>query len=616
MEKPRSTHISHNTPATVAGPAGNASRTGNASPAGNANHTATASHSGNTPGTRHTRKRGIKPELLAPGGSLEKCRIAFLYGADAVYVGGKEWGLRAYAKNLDREELAEGCRMARGMGKKLYVTVNIFPTESDLAALPGYLEYLGDIGADAVIMSDPGAISLAKKYCPSIPIHLSTQANTTNSAAVLFWRDQGVRRINLAREISFDDLRAVSERTGGYAGAGADVDVGESVNAGGGVDIDLCGRLNPGEAGSADDRPGGASSTGERPGREHSGVELEVFVHGAMCMSYSGRCLMSAFMAGRSANRGRCTQPCRWSYSLVEEKRPGEYFPVFEDARGTYIFNSRDLCLLGELGRLMEAGVDSFKIEGRMKGALYLAGTVRTYRRAIDRYWEHPEDYRVEDGWMDDLEKISHRPYTKGFLFRDRDRMEGKDHGGDSRTSEDRMGRKNLAGNGDMSEDRASGKNPVGNDDVNENRMGGKNLIGGGDMGEDRASGRNLMANGDTSEDRASRKRLMDGNVDEFTNYVQTHTLAGLVRPDPLTRGRLCMEVRSRLTVGMRLEFLYPDGRTIHYNLDRIEDLDGNPLAIAHPNTWISLPVPFETFPLQVIRMTRIDGAITEQPNP
>ena len=271
----------------------------------------------------------IKPELLAPAGSLEKCRLAFLYGADAVYAGGKEYSLRSYARNLHSEELAAACHLAHCLGKRLYVTVNVFTRESDLALLPPFLQYLQDLSVDGLIVSDPAVLVLARRWAPQVPLHLSTQANTTNSLSVAFWQTQGIRRVNLARELTFDDLRKI---------------------------------------------------------RKATAMELEVFVHGAMCLSYSGRCLLSAFLTGRSANRGLCTQPCRWSYSLVEAKRPGQYLPLEEDGRGSYLLNSKDLCLLQHLGRLLALGINAFKVEGRMKGALYLASVIRTYRQAIDRY--------------------------------------------------------------------------------------------------------------------------------------------------------------------------------------------------------------------------------------
>lgn len=303
-----------------------------------------------------------KPELLAPGGSFHKCRVALLYGADAVYAAGKNFGLRSFAHNLDNEELAGATFLAHRLGKKIYITVNVFAREADLGKLPAYLEYLDDLGVDALIVSDPGVLVLARTYAPRLPLHLSTQANTTNSLSIRFWRDQGVSRINLARELTFSELREIAKNT----------------------DIDL-----------------------------------EIFVHGAMCMSYSGRCLLSAFLNHRSANSGACTQPCRWSYSLVEEKRPGQYFPVQEDGRGTYIFNSKDLCLIEDTCRLADLGIASMKIEGRMKGVLYLASVTRAYRQAIDRCAARPEAFDIDERWIQDLKRVSHRPYTKGLLYED-----------------------------------------------------------------------------------------------------------------------------------------------------------------------------------------------------
>lgn len=412
-----------------------------------------------------------KPELLAPGGSIEKCKIAFLYGADAVYVGGRQFSLRALARNLNLEELAMASHLARRLGRKLYVTVNVFARQADIEALPLYLEYLNDIGIDGVIVSDPGVLVLARQYAADVPIHLSTQMNSTNSLSALFWANQGVRRINVAREVSFRELQAI---------------------------------------------------------RQSTSAELEVFVHGAMCISYSGRCFLSAFLNERSANQGLCSQPCRWSYSLVEEKRPGEFFPIREDDRGSYIFNSRDLCLIEELKRLMGIGIDAFKIEGRMKGALYLAGTLRAYRRAIDHYWNRPGDEAPEASWLSDLNCVSHRPYTKGFLFSEDDRLVG--------------------------------------------------------------------------------------STEPYMSYLQTHTLAGIVREPALPEsevildqilqreGMTCVQVRSRLAVGSILEFLDPDGKTHIHQLKLFYDLRGNRLSAVHPNSWMYLHVPFATFPLQVIR--------------
>lgn len=307
----------------------------------------------------------IKPELLAPAGNMEKCRIALLYGADAVYAAGKDFSLRGFAHNLDSEQLAEAIFYAHTHGKKVYIAVNVFARQADLKKMAPYLEYLQDLGVDALIISDPGVLMLARRHAPKIPVHLSTQANTTNSLSMAFWRDQGVSRINLARELSFAELAEITK-----------------------------------------------AAHGEQ-------VEIEVFVHGAMCMSYSGRCLLSGFLNRRSANSGYCTQPCRWSYSLVEEKRPGEFFPVFEDGRGTYIFNSKDLCLIDRIAELSSLGIHSFKIEGRMKGALYLASVTRAYRRAIDGCGEGHGISDAAPPLMEDLLKVSHRPYTKGLLFDD-----------------------------------------------------------------------------------------------------------------------------------------------------------------------------------------------------
>ena len=301
-----------------------------------------------------------KPELLAPAGNMEKLRIAVHYGADAVYLGGQQYGLRNLADNFTPAEMAEAVAYAHDRGVKIYLTTNIYPDNPDIEPFYRYLEELAPIPFDAYIAADPGVIDIISEVSPGRPIHLSTQANTTNWKSALFWRRQGVNRINLAREMPLDGIRVVKER----------------------VD-----------------------------------VEVEVFVHGAMCISYSGRCLLSSAMAGRQANRGECAHPCRWSYSLVEETRPGEYFPVVEDDKGTFIFNSKDLCLLPYIPELVESGVDSLKIEGRMKGVNYVASVVRIYREALDRYCDDPLNYRCRDEWLDELCKISHRGYTTGFLL-------------------------------------------------------------------------------------------------------------------------------------------------------------------------------------------------------
>ena len=299
------------------------------------------------------------PELLAPAGDMERLKIALAYGADAVYLGGKIFGLRAFADNFSPAELAEACRYAHARSRKVYVTVNMFPHNAEMNLLPDYLSSLAEIGCDAILVADPGVFRTARKVVPQLPVHISTQANTTNWQSALFWEEQGASRIVLARELALAEIREI---------------------------------------------------------RRNVAVELECFVHGAMCVSYSGRCLMSAYMTGREANRGECAQPCRWRYALVEEKRPGQYFPVEEDEHGTYILNSRDLCLLEHLPELTAAGVESFKIEGRMKSVHYLATVVRVYREALDRLAVDPSAYTVSDLWRDELDKIASRGYTTGFF--------------------------------------------------------------------------------------------------------------------------------------------------------------------------------------------------------
>ncbi|MBQ7478016.1 MAG: U32 family peptidase [Selenomonadaceae bacterium] len=301
-----------------------------------------------------------KPELLAPAGNPEKMRMALRYGADAVYLGGKEFGLRAFGGNFSREDLAEGIAFAHDLGKKVYVTVNTFPHNSDLERLPDYLGFLSKARADALLVADLGVFMMARDIVPEMELHVSTQANTTNWAAVEGWQRLGAKRVVLARELSLSEIREV---------------------------------------------------------REKCSVELEMFVHGAMCISYSGRCLMSNYFTGRDANRGSCAQACRWKYHLVEEKRPGQYIPVLEDERGTYIFNSKDLCLLPHIREVMESGVDSLKIEGRMKSVHYVASVVKAYRMAIDACFSEGDAFKIRQEWLDELEKVSHRPYTTGFCF-------------------------------------------------------------------------------------------------------------------------------------------------------------------------------------------------------
>lgn len=301
-----------------------------------------------------------KPELLAPAGNMEKLKMALLYGADAVYLGGKAFGLRAFGGNFTNEELQEAVDFAHKLGKKIYVTVNIFPHNSDIAKLPAYLTFLNEIKVDAILVADLGVFTLAKEYAPDVELHISTQANNTNWAAVNVWAELGASRVVLAREMSLEEIKEI---------------------------------------------------------REKCSVELEMFVHGAMCISYSGRCLMSNYLTGRDANRGSCAQPCRWNYALVEEKRPGQYFPVLEDERGTYIFNSKDMCLLPYLPDVIASGVDSLKIEGRMKSVHYAASVVKAYREAIDSYFAAPEQFEVKKEWVEELDKVSHRAYTAGFYY-------------------------------------------------------------------------------------------------------------------------------------------------------------------------------------------------------
>lgn len=303
-----------------------------------------------------------KPEILAPAGDLEKLRFALAYGADAVYTGGSYYGLRAFAGNLDEEEMRQGVIHAHQLKRKIYITVNIFAHEQDFTSLKAYLQFLREIEVDGIIASDPGVISVAREETPELAAHLSTQANCTNSYSSNFWFSQGVQRIILARELTLEELKSMCPKAEG---------------------------------------------------------QLEIFIHGAMCMSYSGRCLLSNYLTGRDANRGECTHPCRWGYALVEEKRPGQYFPLEEDDRGSYIFNSHDLCLLPYLPLLKELGLASYKIEGRMKSAYYVANTVKVYREAVDVLWEQGEDEFKKrlPSWLIEMDKVSHRDYSAGFLF-------------------------------------------------------------------------------------------------------------------------------------------------------------------------------------------------------
>lgn len=304
-----------------------------------------------------------KPELLAPAGSLETLKIAVLYGADAVYIGGDHYGLRAKAKNFSLEDMTQGIEFAHAHNVKVYVTANIFAHNDDFNGMKDYFLSLKDIGADAIIVADPGVFSVAKQTVPDMEIHLSTQANNTNYHSANFWINQGVKRIVVARELSFTEIKEIYDHI-------------------------------------------------------PENVDLEAFVHGAMCMSYSGRCLLSNFMANRDANRGECAQPCRWSYHVVEETRPGEYMPIEETERGTYIYNSRDLCMIEYIPLLIESGIYSFKIEGRMKTPLYVATVVKAYREAVDTFMKDPNEYeRKKAFFLEEAGKASHREFTTGFYF-------------------------------------------------------------------------------------------------------------------------------------------------------------------------------------------------------
>lgn len=303
-----------------------------------------------------------KPELLAPAGDLEKLKIAVEYGADAVYFGGEMFSLRAGAGNLSIDEITEGVNFAHDRGVRTYLTINIFAHNDDIEPLRRYIEKIKNIGIDAYIVSDPGVFTLIKELIPDAEIHLSTQANMTNYQTAMFWYNMGVRRIVLARELSF---REISE---------------------------LKAKCPP-------------------------DLEFEAFIHGAMCISYSGRCLLSNFMINRDANHGECAHPCRWKYALVEEQRPGQYYPIEEDERGSYILNSKDLCMIEYVPELIKSGISSLKIEGRMKSSFYVAHIVSAYRKAIDSYCENPEGYEFKQEWMDELKKVSHRKFTTGFYF-------------------------------------------------------------------------------------------------------------------------------------------------------------------------------------------------------
>ncbi len=308
-------------------------------------------------------RRREKAELLIPASSLEVLKTAVIFGADAVYIGGEAFGLRANAKNFTRQDMVEGIAFAHARGVKVYVTANILAHNGDLEGARAYFTELKEVKPDALIISDPGMFMIAKEVCPEIEIHISTQANNTNYQTYLFWHQLGAQRVVSARELSLEEIKEIRARI-------------------------------PEE------------------------LEIETFIHGAMCISYSGRCLLSNYFTGRDANQGACTHPCRWKYAVVEEKRPGEYLPVYENERGTYIFNSKDLCMIEHIPAICEAGIDSLKIEGRMKTALYVATVARTYRKALDDYYESEEKYRANMEWYkSEIGKCTYRQFTTGFFF-------------------------------------------------------------------------------------------------------------------------------------------------------------------------------------------------------
>lgn len=304
-----------------------------------------------------------KPELLIPAGSWDVFKTAVRYGADAVYIGGEAFGLRAAARNFDMEEMDRAIKYAHEHGVRVHVTANILAHDDDLREAEAYLAEVGKLGPDAFIVADPGMFEIARRVAPNVDVHISTQANNTNYGTYNFWWKQGAKRVVAARELSLKEIRDIREH----------------------IDPEM---------------------------------EIETFIHGAMCISYSGRCLLSNYLVGRDANQGACTHPCRWKYSIVEEERPGEYMPVFENERGTYIFNSKDLCMIEHIPEMLEAGIDSFKVEGRMKTALYVATVARTYRNAIDDLLESEEKYRANlEHYKEEIGKCTYREFTTGFFF-------------------------------------------------------------------------------------------------------------------------------------------------------------------------------------------------------
>ncbi|CEK38358.1 peptidase U32 family protein [Paraclostridium sordellii] len=303
-----------------------------------------------------------KIELLAPAGDLERLKTAFIYGADAVYIGGEIFGMRSAAKNFNKEDMAEGVKFAHERGKQVFVTVNIIPRNEEFEQLEAYLKELDEIGVDAVIVSDPGVFSVVRRVLPNMEIHISTQASTTNAASATFWYNQGAKRVVMARELSFKEIQEIRENS-------------------------------------------------------PKDMDIEAFIHGAMCMSYSGKCVISNYTTGRDANRGACAQSCRWKYTLVEENENGDYEKVLDDIDSEFFFNTKDMCMIEYVPQIIESGINSFKIEGRMKTAYYVATTVRAYRMAIDEYIKDPENWKFNPMWLEELKKGSHRHFSAGFYL-------------------------------------------------------------------------------------------------------------------------------------------------------------------------------------------------------
>ena len=476
-----------------------------------------------------------------PASSLEVLRTAVIFGADAVYIGGEAFGLRAKAKNFSMEEMAEGIVFAHAHGVKVYVTANILAHNEDLEGARTYFEELRDMKperCDALIISDPGMYAIAREVWEEAEIHISTQANNTNYGTYLFWRRLGAKRVVSARELSLREIREIRERI-------------------------------PGE------------------------MEIESFVHGAMCISYSGRCLLSSFLAGRDANRGSCTHPCRWKYAVVEETRPGEYMPVYENERGTYLFNSRDLCMIGHIPELVEAGIDSFKIEGRMKTALYVATVARTYRRAIDDYFESAGLYRQNMEWYEaEIAKCTHRRFTTGFYFKE----PGTSAAGRG-TSAESQGMP-AAGQGISPVGQDASALCAGTPQAGLSTSAGQDASalgsGASQAGSGTFAGQDASALGSGTS--AGQMQIYDNST-----YINEYTYLGMVEEVNASWGEkparcgMCfvrIEQRNKFAVGDVIELMKPDGRNVFVAVEAIYSLEGEPMEScphAKQALWIGL---------------------------